>query len=819
MPSFFPGAWVFAAAGAIAAAGPIIIHLLNRRRFRVVDWAAMDFLREALQRSKRILHLRDILLMALRTLCVLLFGLAMARPYFSQSSTAAGLNEPVHAVLIVDNSLSMGYQRLDGIVLDEARTKAREFIHDLPQGSQISVLPLCGFPSEFSWDPYRTKEDALEALESIRVVDRQASAAQALDLATEACQRAPELPSKRVALLGDQQLINWPAGALDAQLKQLPDLQVVQVAPEQTENAWIADFKVQDGIADVETPTMFVAIVRYEGRQPRPNVQVTLSVDDVPVASQTIDLEPGQRREVTFPYRFDLPTDPGQATFATAAVSIPADPLATDDTRTLVVPVVAALPVVFVDQLGEEESPAKNRYGETFFLRRLLAPVTTRGEHGRQLIQIRHVKVDELARDLLHDARLVVLAGVQTPAPAVKLLRDYVEQGGQLFIAAGGEFDPVAWQHDAWLNGAGILPAPLKPDFIGVRPSEATGSLRPFFLDPTSMVHDYFQLEGNSRTDLSDLYSAPLFFKAAAVDLREESLKPMLADEARRITAAREAKAAAEKAAATGQSPGKPLPQPAAEASTWLSWAAFQPDRDQDRSPEELADRTRPHTLAVFSNREPFLIERRIGRGNVILATSAVQSDWNTLPVSDAVLIFDRMFRAMLLRGLPERNLAPADHVLLPVEPKDRMNRFSLSRPGHPDEPLSVDALGGDVYGVTVRNLATRGIYRVVAKRQESAGNPEADDRLWEIPLAVNGPERESELRTLDADGLKERLGDAPIRWVGRTGAISLEGALVSFQNSWKWLMATVLACLLVELAVLAWPAISPAKPAQEIAL
>lgn len=34
----------FALAGILAAAGPILIHFLNRRRYRVVEWAAMDFL-------------------------------------------------------------------------------------------------------------------------------------------------------------------------------------------------------------------------------------------------------------------------------------------------------------------------------------------------------------------------------------------------------------------------------------------------------------------------------------------------------------------------------------------------------------------------------------------------------------------------------------------------------------------------------------------------------------------------------------------------------------------------------------------------------
>jgi len=39
----------FLVAGAVCAAGPLIIHLLNRRRFRTIEWAAMDFLRQALQ--------------------------------------------------------------------------------------------------------------------------------------------------------------------------------------------------------------------------------------------------------------------------------------------------------------------------------------------------------------------------------------------------------------------------------------------------------------------------------------------------------------------------------------------------------------------------------------------------------------------------------------------------------------------------------------------------------------------------------------------------------------------------------------------------
>src|SRR3954466_1231109 len=95
--------WQFAVAGAIFAAGPVIIHLLNRRRYRVVQWAAMDFLKEAMQRNRRILQIRDIILLVMRTVAVLLFGFVLARPFLTRGSRAFDDRSPLHAIMVVDN--------------------------------------------------------------------------------------------------------------------------------------------------------------------------------------------------------------------------------------------------------------------------------------------------------------------------------------------------------------------------------------------------------------------------------------------------------------------------------------------------------------------------------------------------------------------------------------------------------------------------------------------------------------------------------------------------------------------------------------------
>src|SRR3954462_3183898 len=60
-----------------AASVPVIIHLLNRRRYRVVEWAAMRFLLAARRQNVRRLRVEQLLLLAVRTLLVVLLAAAM----------------------------------------------------------------------------------------------------------------------------------------------------------------------------------------------------------------------------------------------------------------------------------------------------------------------------------------------------------------------------------------------------------------------------------------------------------------------------------------------------------------------------------------------------------------------------------------------------------------------------------------------------------------------------------------------------------------------------------------------------------------------
>src|SRR5947199_9357832 len=67
-------------AGLVAISVPIIIHLLNRRKFQKVVWAAMRFLRLSVEQNQRRMKIEDLILLVLRCLLLVLLALALPRP-------------------------------------------------------------------------------------------------------------------------------------------------------------------------------------------------------------------------------------------------------------------------------------------------------------------------------------------------------------------------------------------------------------------------------------------------------------------------------------------------------------------------------------------------------------------------------------------------------------------------------------------------------------------------------------------------------------------------------------------------------------------
>src|SRR5258708_31677165 len=108
MPFLAPGLLGFLTLASV----PIIIHLLNRRRFLRIDWAPMKYLKLTIKSNRRRLRIEQFILLAVRTLAVLFLILAVGRPILASTGLGAWLGgrSRTSRIIVIDDSLTMGYQ-------------------------------------------------------------------------------------------------------------------------------------------------------------------------------------------------------------------------------------------------------------------------------------------------------------------------------------------------------------------------------------------------------------------------------------------------------------------------------------------------------------------------------------------------------------------------------------------------------------------------------------------------------------------------------------------------------------------------------------
>jgi hypothetical protein len=87
---------------------PILIHLLNRLRYRSVAWAAISFIMKATRSSTSMARIRQWLILFLRVLAIALLVFALSRPLLSGWLGWKLAGKPERIIILLDRSATMG---------------------------------------------------------------------------------------------------------------------------------------------------------------------------------------------------------------------------------------------------------------------------------------------------------------------------------------------------------------------------------------------------------------------------------------------------------------------------------------------------------------------------------------------------------------------------------------------------------------------------------------------------------------------------------------------------------------------------------------
>ncbi len=119
---------------------PIIIHLINQRRYQNMQWGAMRFLLAANRMSRGYARLRQWLILACRTLAIAGLIFAACRPLASGLLGVVGGSPADTTIILLDRSPSMA-QTGDGRTLTKLAASERQLVDTLEKlGSTHWVL-------------------------------------------------------------------------------------------------------------------------------------------------------------------------------------------------------------------------------------------------------------------------------------------------------------------------------------------------------------------------------------------------------------------------------------------------------------------------------------------------------------------------------------------------------------------------------------------------------------------------------------------------------------------------------------------------------
>ncbi len=191
--------------GLAAASLPVLIHLLNRLRYRTVAWAAMPFLLKALRASTRHARLREWLVLAARTLAVACLALLLARPLAGGWVARLTAHAPDEVLILLDRSASM--ETVDPGVQSSLRERALDLLGsvspELLRGGRFTALDSAlGEPQELA---------DLSSLKEMALASPTDTAADFPDLFRRAADFLVEHPAARpeVWVFSDLQASNW----------------------------------------------------------------------------------------------------------------------------------------------------------------------------------------------------------------------------------------------------------------------------------------------------------------------------------------------------------------------------------------------------------------------------------------------------------------------------------------------------------------------------------------------------------------------------------------------------------------------------------
>ncbi|HVT88156.1 MAG TPA: BatA and WFA domain-containing protein [Tepidisphaeraceae bacterium] len=453
-------------AGLAGALLPLLLHLLNRARYRNVRWGAMLFLYGSDGSRSRISKVKEYFLLVIRMAMVTALAVAMARPVVGPAGVSQ--DSPACTMILVDHSASMELSESGPTRLQAAIKAALNVISNLKRGDEAALIQMPDTGN--SPHPITTDLQSIATrIEGIQTVSGRADINAALISAATELRRS-RAPIKHIVVITDQQASNWRPAGLDTKAWQsmaadsngrMPGLTVIPIGGEQTSNVSVESVRivntpvVRDIAADVEVN------VRNYDTIPVANLRLAILEDNRELYATVTNLDSAELKAVHCPIVF---ASSGPKTITARIVK---SGIASDDFANAAIEVIDPIGILVVS--GDDSPPSEFQpQNSADFIRLALAPFSASERRGADLANVQVVGMDAwptLNRDRWH---IVILANIpQLTSDQVRQLEQFAYGGGGLIISPGNLTRVDDFNSLLWRDATGLSPAEMETPVAG----------------------------------------------------------------------------------------------------------------------------------------------------------------------------------------------------------------------------------------------------------------------------------------------------------------------------------------------------------------
>lgn len=287
-----PALW----AGGFALFAPYFVHLLTRRTPRRIVFPTVRFLKRAEANQSALYRMRDWLLLAVRTACVLFLLAAFLKPVLRASAMEEDVKETGASIVVVDASLSMAYTGTGFSPFGRAQMAVERVLDRLKSGEAANVILARAFPIA-SFDtpadnPQPLKRDVRDAKASLERADIDAAIMEAIRQLEGYAGR-----SRSIYFISDFQRTNW-AAAKFASIPEDVKLVFVPVHEQTPSNLAVTNISIRPRAPVAHEETEIVCKVANYGDAPVKSPAV-LELEEIAGATPAPDRNARMERAVT----------------------------------------------------------------------------------------------------------------------------------------------------------------------------------------------------------------------------------------------------------------------------------------------------------------------------------------------------------------------------------------------------------------------------------------------------------------------------------------------------------------------------------------